>query len=239
MTPDHQQVVDSFWATEMAMPPEFRPRPQNVHVTVQHIYPGVQLFQRDDWLVIASPPQLADLITDRTRDLSVHEIFSIDSVARLLSLDAENVIGPAHVGYADASMFRPSPIDSCRILTEDEAGIIPGFAATLSPADLEQTGFDARDTPTFGAFANGILHAVANYHIWKPRLAHITVATHPLHRRHGHGRAVVSALAAHALAQGLVLQYRAIASNANSLALGHSLGFQKYCSTIYARLPAA
>ena len=46
----------------------------------------------------------------------------------------------------------------------------------------------------------------------------------------------LSSLADHALARKMVLQYRAVECNENSLALGRSLGFAYFCSTIYARL---
>ena len=128
---------------------------------------------------------------------------------------------------------------SCRLLLPEDAAICRSFTAALSSAEIEQSGFDSREAPAFGAFASGVLCAVASYQIWEPRIAHITVATHPDYRRHGYGRVAISALAEHAFARNLILQYRALASNENSLKLGRSLGFQQYCSTIYARLSTA
>jgi GNAT superfamily N-acetyltransferase len=235
MTLAHQQDIESWWSSDLAMPPDLHPRPGEVQVLAQAMYAGVQFFHRDDWLVIAAPPHRADGIAARVRHLPIGEIFSVAFVERLLSPDVGMILGPAHVSYADAATFCPSPTNGCRPLTADEAADCDALAAALSTTELEQSGFEAHKQPAFGAFTNGVLCAVASYEIWEPRIAPITVATHPAHRRGGHGRAVVSALADHALGQGLVLQYRALAANVNSLALGRSLGFQHYCSTIYAR----
>jgi GNAT superfamily N-acetyltransferase len=232
----NQHDVDRYWAVEMAMPLDFRPMEQGVYCTVQQRNSGVQLFLRNDWLVIAAPAHRVEQIAAGVCGLPISEVFCVEFVARLLFPDMGKILGPAHVSYADASMFRPSLTDGCRLLTPDDAAIRQDLAAALSAAELEQSGFNAQDAPAFGAFADGVLCAVASYKIWEPKIAHITVATHPDHRRRGHGRAAVSALAEHALARGFVLQHRALAVNESSLALGCSMGFEHYASTIYARL---
>jgi GNAT superfamily N-acetyltransferase len=235
MNPSHQQDIDLFWSAELALPPGFQPKAHEVHVIAQELYSGVQFFQREDWLVIAAPPQRVTPITEWVRGATVSEVFHVGFVEQMLLPDVGKIIGPAHVAYADDTQFHPSPAVSCRMLTAADGEIMHALAASLSRAELEQSGFDADEFTAFGAFADGTLCAVANYQVWEPRIAHITVATHPDHRRRGHARAAVSGLAKHAFAQGLVLQYRALAANTHSLTLGRSFGFRHYCSTIYAR----
>jgi ribosomal protein S18 acetylase RimI-like enzyme len=104
------------------------------------------------------------------------------------------------------STFNPSPVISCRLLTPEDTAICRSFTTALSAAEIDQSGFDSRETPAFGAFASGVLCAIASYQIWEPRIAHITVATHPDYRRHGFGRVAVSALAEDAFARNLILQ---------------------------------
>lgn len=215
---------------------EFMANAPAVTCTIQQLYLGAQFFRRDGFLIIASPQYLADSIAAGVSDLPLQKIFSVEFVERLLGSRVEKILGPAHVSYADSSTFRPSPIVSCRSLTPDDAAIGQKFAAALTAAELEQSGFDPKEAPAFGVFSGKDLCAVASYQIWEPRIAHITVATHPGYRRRGYGRVAVSALAEHAFARNLILQYRSLASNENSLKLGRSLGFQQYCSTIYARL---
>jgi GNAT superfamily N-acetyltransferase len=239
MLPINQQEIDRYWATEMGTGSNFMRNTSEVICTAQQLYSGVQLFHRDGFLVIASPQHLVDFITTSIHGLPVRNIFSVEFVGRLLGSGIERILGPAHASYADSSTFNPSPIVFCRLLTPEDSAICQSFTEALSAAEIDQTGFDFQEGPAFGAFANGVLCAIASYQIWEPRIAHITVATHPDYRRRGYGRVAVSALAQHAFARNLILQYRALASNENSRKLGHSLGFQQYCSTIYARLSMA
>jgi len=234
--PGNQQIIHQYWATEMGMAPDFAPNAGGVICTAQQIYPGVQFFQREEFLVVAAPPPLVGFITDEVRGVPIRDIFSIPFVESLRIPGARTILGPARVGYADRSTLNPAPVVSGRLLTLADAAICQVLAAVLSPADIEQSGFHAGDAPAFGVFADNVLCAVASYRIWEPCLAHIIVATHPNYRRRGHGRMVVSGLAQLAFERNMILQYRALASNENSLKLARSLGFQRYCSTIYARL---
>lgn len=85
-------------------------------------------------------------------------------------------------------------------------------------------------------FSGDSLCAVASYELWLPSIAHISVATHPDHRRRGFAQAAIQALATAAFARGLILQWRAVAWNTHSLALAQSLGFAYYGATLYVRL---
>jgi hypothetical protein len=87
---------------------------------------------------------LVDFIAPRVRDLPIPEIFSVEFVERLPIASIEKILGPAQVSYADSSTFHPSPTDSCRLLTLEDTAISQSFAAALSTADLERSGFDFR-----------------------------------------------------------------------------------------------
>jgi RimJ/RimL family protein N-acetyltransferase len=237
MTPANQQEVDRYWAAEMGVASEFGSIDPGVHSTIQQIYSGAQLFRRHKTIIIASPPHWAEIIAARVRGVAADQVFSVEFVRRLLCPEAEKVIGPAEVNYADRSMFHGTSTAGCRLLTFDDLPIRHTLADALSSAELEQSGFDPTESQAFGMFASGVLCACASYQIWQPKIAHITVATHPDFRRRGYAQAAVSALADQVLSQDLILQYRALESNQNSLKLGLSLGFKHYCSTIYARLP--
>jgi GNAT superfamily N-acetyltransferase len=236
MTPVNQQEVDRYWAAEMGVTSEFGSIGPGVYCTIQQIYSGLQLFRRHGSIIIASPPHWAEVIAARVSTVASNQVFSVEFVRRFLCPEAEIVIGPADIGYADRSMFRGASTIGCRMLTLDDLPLRRALAAALSSAELEQSGFDPVESPAFGIVASGVLCACASYQIWQPHIAHITVATHPEFRRRGYAQAAVSALAEQALTQNLILQYRALESNENSLKLGRSLSFQHYCSTIYARL---
>ncbi len=105
----------------------------------------------------------------------------------------------------------------------------------LDPKDSEDSGFSSGKFPAFGVFPDDVLCAAASYSVWEPSIAHIIVATHPQHRRRGFAKAAVSALAEDAMGRGLVLQWQTVVWNTNSLALARDLGFEHYCSKIFAR----
>jgi predicted GNAT family acetyltransferase len=68
------------------------------------------------------------------------------------------------------------------------------------------------------------------------RIAHIAVVTHPSHRGRGYGKAAVAHLAARAIAEGLLPQYRTLDSNQPSLRIAEALGFQRYATSVAVRL---
>lgn len=236
MSPFRQQVIDRFWEKEMRAPPGWDKAGTTIRFTEQHLYSGVQLALRKGRLVVAAPSQYVELVQSRFEGHPVEELFTAEAVMRLLAPEAREVIGPAHLSYVDETSYRAAPHDSCRELTADDFGQCEALAASLSAAELEQSGYDWGRTPAFGAFEGGVLGAAANYEIWNSELAHIIVATHALHRHRGLGSAAVSELVEHALARHLIPQYRALASNEHSLRLARALGFEHYVSTIYVRM---
>jgi GNAT superfamily N-acetyltransferase len=155
---------------------------------------------------------------------------------QLFGQHAEKIIGPAEVNYADSSTFKYTANVRGRKLTDDDSQAYASLAASLAATDVEQSGFSSDHFPAFGVFSNGVLCAAASYSVWEPSIAHIRVATRPDYRRRGFASAAVQTLAEEALSRGLILQWRAVSANRNSLAMAERLGFRHYCSTFYVRL---
>ena len=94
--------------------------------------------------------------------------------------------------------------------------------------------------PLFGVFdTSRELTALASYEAWNRRIAHISIVTHPRHRGRGSGRAAVALAAQHALAAGLVPQYRTLRANTASMAIANRLGFVEYGFSVYVRMQSA
>jgi len=160
----------------------------------------------------------------------------VEWLQRVFAQDAERILGPAEVNYADETIFRSERRHFTRPLSASDSAAYSALAAALDSKEVEDSGVSSEAFPAFGAFSDQILCAVASYEIWETSIAHITVATHPNYRRRGFAKAAVGALATAALDQGLILQWRAVAWNKNSLALARDLGFKHYCSTLYVRI---
>ncbi len=229
-----REQLDRFWADKLGIDSSLASTP-NICCTVQHLYSGVQLFTNGERLVIASPPDKAELIKKAIIDVSAEEAFSVEWLKRIFANDAERIIGPAEVNYADETSFRSEPSHRGRALLASDAVAYRRFVAALDPKE-EDIGVSSDAFPAFGAFSDDTLCSVASYEVWKPCIAHIRVATHPSYRRRGFAKAAVRALAVEPLENGMILQWRALAWNKNSLSLARDLGFNYYCSTLYVRL---
>ena len=229
------EQLDRFWSHELGIDSSLASTPR-ICCTVQRLYSGVQLFANGERLVIASPPAKAELIQNAIVDISPEEAFSVEWLQRVFANDAERILGPAEVNYADETSFRSEPSHRGRALLTSESDAYRVLVDALDPKEVEDSGVSSDAFPAFGAFSDDILCSVASYEIWKPSIAHIRVATHPNYRRRGFATAAVQALAASALDCGLILQWRAVAWNKNSLSLARDLGFNYYCSTLYVRL---
>ena len=239
-----REQLDLFWAHQLGIDSSLTSTPR-ICCTVQHLYPGVQLFANGERLIIAAPPTKAELIQAAITDVLPEEAFSVEWIQRVFANDAERIIGPAEVNYADETSFRSESGHRGRALSPTESDAYRALVATLDPKEAEYSGvspdsFPAFEAfPAFGAFSDDILCSVASYEVWKPFIAHIRVVTHPNYRRRGFAKAAVQALAAAAFDCGLILQWRAVAWNKNSLSLARDLGFNYYCSTLYVRLRKA
>ena len=97
------------------------------------------------------------------------------------------------------------------------------FIASVSPADAEEAGLMSCTSPRFGVADGDDLVAAAGYRVWSDELAHMSVLVAPEARGRGRGRAVAGAATEHALASGLLAQWRAVplASRAVAATLGY------------------
>jgi GNAT superfamily N-acetyltransferase len=232
----HQRVIDDFWEKEMNVGPGWDEAEERVRMVEQGLYSGVQFCLRNGRLVVAAPSRHVEWVSKRLGGKSVEELFSVVTVRRLLAPEVRGVLGPAQVKYADATTFQFAPHEACRMLAVGDEEEHRALVESLSAEERAQIGYEGKGGLAFGAFENGELRAAASYEIWNGTIAHLMVATHPDARGRGFGRAVLSELAEHALALGLVLQYRALAVNERSLRLARALGFEDGVETIYARM---
>jgi len=236
METDNQVRVEQFWMKGLALPPESFADLPPITCTVQQRYSGVQLLKRADRLIVGAPPHKAEFIKKATAGCSPDDVFSVDWLQHVFADAAGLILGPALVNYADRSSFQSRADLNAREISVNDADEYRDLVTALDSTELHASGLSADVFPAFGVFHDGKLCAVANYSVWDECIAHIVVATHPAWRRRGFAKAVVHALATHAFDRGLILQWRALHSNPNSLNLASQLGFRYYCSTIYVRL---
>jgi RimJ/RimL family protein N-acetyltransferase len=136
-------------------------------------------------------------------------------------LPVADVIGPARLAYLDPAEFRPGPAQGVRLAADHPA--LTALRARATPDEAAETDLDDLD---FAALApDGQALAAAGYARWRDRAAHFNVFADPAHRGRGHARAAASAAVGHALAAGLLPQWRARPEASRRLA--GALGFRE------------
>jgi predicted GNAT family acetyltransferase len=92
--------------------------------------------------------------------------------------------------------------------------------------------------PIFAVEQAGELLAAASAPDDGPGVASVGVVTHSAWRGKGYGTAVVSALTADRLANGVVLHYQTLRANAASVAIARALGYHDLATALGIRLRA-
>jgi GNAT superfamily N-acetyltransferase len=209
---------------------------------------GVQVFRRDEALVVAAPPALADVVAGRLDGLvDAREArrdgwtASADWRSRASADDdpvgewldgigrVVDVLGPTFYGYVDRETFTPAA-SAARVLTAGDEAAFGALRRAVSDAEWDAGGPAFTPGETVGLFVGDDLVAVSGRTVWDDLLAHLSVVVHPDHRGAGHGRAVVSLATERALADGLVPQYRTADAWPWSVALAESLGYERFAT---------
>jgi len=134
---------------------------------------------------------------------------------------------------ADCLHYLTSPVSaddlSVRRLTADDAELFARFETATSEQDRDDAFVELDHWAVFGAVVDGELVSAASAYPWGAApLADMGVLTVDRARGAGHGRRVIQALGAFALAEGLEPQYRCQLDNAASIALAERAGFELY-----------
>ena len=199
-------------------------------------YRGATVVSRPPACVLAVPDDWYELVASSVGHRPPAEVFDVSLLRQVFGAAVDKVIGPAWVGYADASDFRPAPTMGPRLLADQDLPALRLLADACGPTDWEHSGIDPARPPLFGCYADAALAAAGMLRPWGDRLLHLGIVTHPGYRGRGYGKAVVSAMTAHGLAAGAVVQYRSLQANRASLEIARALGFQPFAHTLAVRL---
>jgi GNAT superfamily N-acetyltransferase len=234
-----RQAVVSFWAAHLGCSAAQLAQPRTTVVRNGPDladYRGATIVFRPPACVLAVPEDWYERIAGRVGRRPPAEVLDVSLVHQVFGSAVDRVIGPAWLGYADASDFRPAPTMGTRLLAGQDLAELERLAAACGTTAWEHSGIDPARPPVFGCFAGEVLAAAGTLDRWGDRLQHLGIVTHPRYRGRGYGRAVVSAMAAYGLAMGGVLQYRTLEANLPSLAIARALGFQRFALTLAVRL---
>jgi hypothetical protein len=170
---------------------------------------------------------LAELPIEQTPDLAL-------MVSHFGPVEA--TLGPASLMYADdRSLHPPAQLDVDHVQKRDQR--VAELVESVSAEDREEADVLDVISPMFVAVLDDEIVSVCGYRVWAGELAHLSVLARPTVRDRGFAKSVGHAAAAHALANGLVPQWRARPKA--SQAVGRALGFQALGAQLSLRIAAA
>jgi GNAT superfamily N-acetyltransferase len=180
-------------------------------------------------IVTAPSDSAARIVRDALGRLPVEAV--VDSALVREALPVARVLGPAALSYVSAAGFRPA--ETGALAVEQLSAGHPDLRSLEQVAGHEDAGEAALDEITSPAFVvreHGQVVAAAGYRAWPRRTAHIGVLTAPRARGRGLARVTGSAAVAHALAVGLLPQWRARPPASRRVAA--ALGFEELGSQL-------
>ena len=199
---------------------------------------GAFLFRHGPSCVISVPEVFVPRVKEMANGAGPDEVFSVACAESMFGPDADRIIGPAWLGYADAQDFRPVLTTRTRALGPDDLPSLKRLAADCA-SEWEDSGITFESPLVFGRFVEGELVAAGTVERSSREILNVGIITHPDHRGKGFGKEVVTALTSHGLERGGIMQYRTLESNAASLRIARALGYQPYGRTIAVRLQLA
>jgi hypothetical protein len=131
--------------------------------------------------------------------------------------------GPAGLFYPDEFAAAPSAMAVEEVTVDELAPLLNDTPQT----ELEESAIGELSGSVFLVRAtDGTPVSASGYRVWPNGVAHISVLTSPQHRGEGHGQRVATAAILHALADGLLPQWRA--RPIQSQALAKRLGLVRF-----------
>jgi GNAT superfamily N-acetyltransferase len=199
-------------------------------------YHGAWIFWRGKTTVISVPEEWVAEVAAHATSLIPGEPATTDTAAFLFGLRVGRLVGPTYHGYAERGDFHPVLSPHVRSLTSADRESFLHLAAACDPIEWEHSALGTGVENVFGYFEGGELLAACKTVRRGPRAADHGVITHPEHRGHGYGRAVVSASMQHALDRGDLVVYQTLVANLPAVAIARALGCHDYARHLAVRL---
>jgi GNAT superfamily N-acetyltransferase len=245
MTGIGTKAADEWWAKDFGCSPdELRPARTRVQAHTARLRgtPGIWMLVAGGAPIVSMPADVFASLGERAASWTAatlsDEAYLLRELSGLAPGRVGKVIGPAPISYGSRESLDLR--DAARaIAVPSESASVAALEAACGD-DWHDGGSEAKGEPLFGcADETGQLAALASYKVWESAIAHIYIITHPHRRGRGFARAAVARAAEHALAAGLLPQYRTLRANAPAIAVAKRLGFTEYGFSVYVRMREA
>ncbi len=237
MLPETLRNVDAFWASYFGVRPEELASGRTLAVPHAALlgYDGALVFRHGGGCVVSVPPAVPEIERSKLRKGAPAEVFDPRFLAGVFVVSTDKVSGPAWIGIADRSDYKPLR-SAARILGPGDKEALRRLAEGSGEVAWKQSRLMEDREPIFGLCLGEEVVAASGYLVMGKILAYIGVVTHPAHRGRGYAKAVTAVAMEHAFGQGLAAMYRAPRAHDSALKLAESLGFQPYAETVDVQL---
>jgi GNAT superfamily N-acetyltransferase len=234
--PDPLGKIDASWAEYFGCSVRDLHGDRTVVVPHKELwkYPGAFAFRHAESCIVSVPHTVTEVERSALRAATPAQVFDSDFLAKVFVVRPELVRPPVQLLVADRAAFTPVASEA-RLLGHDDLEAIEMLAIRcknllwycpdLSPSRV-----------MLGLFQGSVLVAASGYLVVKKVFASISVLVQPEHWGRGLERMVIPAAVGDAFEKGLVPCWYAPEAKKPALALGRSLGFQPYASTMVVQL---
>ncbi|HEY1135632.1 MAG TPA: GNAT family protein [Nocardioides sp.] len=167
-----------------------------------------------DSCIVACPPDLVGAV----RALPLADLLAAERLAELLPVPA-HPLGTATLAFIDAPP--PAPPHAARRATPDD---VEEVRTRVGPDEWDESGLADLTERWAVPGPDGCAVALAGFSPWREHVAQLGVVAVPEVRGRGYARSAATAAVTHALAEGLVVQWRSSIGNTTSARLGAALG---------------
>lgn len=199
-------------------------------------YRGAYLLRWGEACVFTVPDTFYAATKAAVAGRTIDDVFSGSFLAAHFGASAQRIIGPTFRSCCDGGDFRPVETRGTRLLTREDDPALLRLRDAVGEEAWGHSSIDVERPPNFGCFVDGELVAAGMLLAASTRLRNVGILTHPAHRRRGYGRAAVSFMTAHALAEGGIGHYQTLMANTGSRVIALSLGYAQYATAYAVRL---
>lgn len=234
---DTLKKVDAYWASYFGCAVEDLNGSATkvfTHAALRN-YDGALAFRHGNALIVSVPDSSPEIERSKLRAAKPAQAFDANFLAKVFVINSDNITGPAWVGVADRSSFKPAK-SPARLLTAADEAAMRELAEGCGETAWKQSKIAIDRQTNFGMFVGPKLVAASGYLNMDGVLAYIGVITHPDHRGKGHAKSVVTASMTHALEHGLIPMWRTLDAHDTAVKLAGAIGFEKYAATLDVQL---
>ncbi len=232
-----RELVDVAWAEALGC------NPRVVRTPGTHLvgggpgfdsYNAVYMARIDDAVLVYCPESLRAAAGDVLAGCQPDEAFTAAALEQIAGDRLKVVLGPSAHRFVNRHHLIAAPPAGQRVAADD-AGLV-ALRVACGEADWAEGGFIFDRGVMYAVKTDAGIVAAGKLTPFRGHLADVGLITHPDHRGQGWAKRLASRMVVDALPDAGVVRYRALTTNAPSVAVAGSLGFVPRGENLVARL---